>query len=190
MPSSAVKTSSPLRFTGLSGYEPTSGVVLISLTSTVPPSVPSLFHSSTFPVSSSSAAKRSVPLTSAREVGRVGKLRTSCAPVDISSARERDWIVVKYSEVPTRVRSRMPALPPSTSTVPASVPSVFQSLVNSKMSSRRSATKKTLSPTGVSASRLSKNGSTVVRSFSRIVPAVVPSLFQSCAKMTKYRTPW
>src|SRR5436190_2037797 len=158
----------------------------MSLTSTVPASVPSLFQSSV-PVPESEAVKKSVPPTAVRAAGDDELFPdtmslTSTVPSGVPSLRQSSLPVPAWRAENIRVPLTLARLPGEeepapgsmslTSTVPWVVPSLFQSSMPTPMS-ERSWVKKSVPPTAV---RLEGDQQHQVRILT--VPAGVPSLFQ------------
>ena len=138
MPSSAAKNSVPFTFVRLLGSSRAAG--LMSLTSTVPAAVPSLFHSSQ-PVVPSSAAKNSVPFTFVRLRGRAAAAGVDVLDEDgagggavaLPQLQPVRAVVGREEQRAVDVRQvagsepALPGLMSLTSTVPAAVPSLFHS---------------------------------------------------------------
>ena len=154
----------------------------MSLTSTVPALVPSLFHSSV-PLGWLVAEKCRVEPTTARLAGLLLLLPglmslTNTVPAVVpslfhSSVSSLSSVATKYRVVPTAVKlvgfeDGVPGLMSLTNTVPAAVPLLFQS---SGPLPPPSAWKKRLPPTTVS------GAATAEKLFSTVVPAAVPSVF-------------
>src|SRR5439155_1092125 len=177
----------PLTLARLPGEEePAPGSM--SLTSTVPCSVPSLFHSS-YPVSGRKAVKKRVPLTLVRLEGQEEAAPglvslTSTVPASVPSllqsekSRSRSWTKnnVPFTAVNPLKRKGGGGckLSPTTSTVPAAVPSLFQSLSLPKV-------EKGEKPEAKKSVPLTLVRSWAPRALTITVPAAVPSVRHSPA---------
>src|SRR6266705_575035 len=205
VPSSAAKYSAPLKTVNPEGLE---SVGLMSFTSIVPLAVPSVVQSST-PEMPSLARKYSAPLAPSLApwktvnplLGKEGtaQLFTSCVPLLVPSVFQSSTpsLAEKYSAPlapsfvplktvnPTGAELPAPVLMSFTSTVPASVPLVFQSSmpVAAPPSARKYSAP--LAPSLIPLKTVKPKGeelpAPVLMSFTRTVPASVPSLFQSSA---------